>query len=168
MTQELVKQLFDYDPAGYLVWRDTPSKRPLKGKFVGCVGTRYRQTRVGGKNYLVHRLIYLWHQGILPKLIDHINRNKTDNRIENLRASTMSENSRNRKSLSGSSSQFLGVWWDTKRNKWKAAIRTDKGRCPKHLGRFESEEDAAIAYDVASFIYHGQFAAPSILNYEVL
>ena len=108
------------------------------------------------------RFIYM-HRQIMdaPKgmQVDHANGDKLDNRRANLRLCTNAENSRNSTSRKGSSSAYLGVCWDKQHGKWLAKIRID-GRT-KHLGRYETEIDAAMIYDAAARIHHGKFANPN-------
>ena len=100
MNQELLHSLFDYKE-GKLHWKESPSRNVKDGDIAGHFGKRrYAQIRINGKYYLKHRLVYLYHHGHLPPeplVIDHINRNRFDNTIENLRAVTKSENQRNNK-----------------------------------------------------------------------
>ena len=100
MNQELLHSLFEYKD-GRLFWRESPSRNVKAGDVAGHFGKRrYAQIRINGKYYLKHRLVYMYHYGHLPEaplVIDHINRNRFDNSIENLRAVTKSENQRNNK-----------------------------------------------------------------------
>jgi len=88
-------------------------------------------------------------------VIDHINGNTLDNRKVNLRVCTHKQNCRNTKFQVGAS-KFKGVSWDKDREKWQSGIRVDDKR--KALGRFDSEEDAARAYDIAARENFGEFA----------
>jgi hypothetical protein len=92
LTAENVRDIFDYCPdEGGLLWR--PRQGPVNwntrfaGKRVGCVNQYgYRQLTYLRKNYSEHRVVWLWHRGSWPtQMIDHINRDRVDNRIENLR-----------------------------------------------------------------------------------
>ena len=102
---------------------------------------------------LMHRLIL-----DAPKdlHIDHINGNGLDNRKINLRFCTASQNQMNRTSVAGSSSRFKGVHWHIRNKKWQAQIAL-RGRY-YYLGIFDNEIDAAIIYDEAAKILHGNFA----------
>lgn len=83
---------------------------------------------------------------IIGKEIDHINRNKLDNRVNNLRIATRHEQIRNRGKQNGTSSQYIGVYWHKKAKKWVASIRNEYSK-RKHIGSYNNEEDAARAYD---------------------
>jgi hypothetical protein len=121
-------------------------------------GAGYARTNVWRNNKKdsaprMHRLIL---GNVDTKLhIDHINGDKLDNRKSNLRVLTCSQNAMNRGPQTNNSSGYKGVVYDRSRNKWKAEIGVNKKRI--HLGRFDSAEEAALAYNQASFKYHGEF-----------
>lgn len=93
--------------------------------------------------------------------IDHVNGNKLDNRRENLRHLTHSQNMQN-SIVKGGSSQYKGVCWDRSRSKWLASIYVYK----KHvmLGRFTDEKDAARAYNIAALREYGEFARTNYIE----
>ena len=108
-------------------------------------------------NYSVHRLIFLYHFGHLPETIDHINGIRTDNRIENLRAATYSENNRNRPVSKYSTSQCKGVHYNRRNTKpWNVRIRID-GKM-RSLGYYHTIEEANVVYQAAAEKYYGEFA----------
>lgn len=110
------------------------------GKEVGHISNHgYRRFKINGKNYLIHRLIYKMHNPEFDLsselVIDHINRNRLDNRIENLRAVTKAENNRNH-------DLPKGVSYCKQTGKWKAIH-------PRWLGRFDTEQEALDAVNAA-------------------
>jgi|ERR1035437_716589 hypothetical protein len=93
------------------------------------------------------------------KMVDHINCDPTDNRICNLRLATRSQNAHNRgKQITISSSQYKGV--HKVNNRWRATIMNDG--IGHHLGYYDTEEDAAKAYDLASQDLHGEFGKSNL------
>lgn len=108
----------------------------------------YARTMDGGKTILMHWLI------MGGKHIDHINGNGLDNRRENLRFATSSQQAMNRPSHRGSTSRYKGVSWDSARGKWLATI----GKPSVHLGYFKNEQDAARAYNEDAVKRFGEFA----------
>ena len=94
ISQEYLREIFDYKD-GQLIWK-LPRSKIQVGQKTGHLNFHgYLNTKLDGKNYRTHRLIFMWHYGYLPKQIDHINGIKDDNRIENLREVSDSENSYN-------------------------------------------------------------------------
>lgn len=88
--------------------------------------------------------------------VDHINHDTLDNRKINIRTCTQQENNRNKSPHSKSTSKYLGVSWDKLKNKWKGNIYVNKKLL--FLGRFNSEEDAAKAYDLIAKKEFQQYA----------
>ena len=95
MTAEYANSLFEYCD-GKLYWKVKKCYSVVVGQEVGSEhGRGYRAVQIDGKNYKLHRIVFLMHNGYFPEQVDHINGDKTDNRIENLRAATNSENQKN-------------------------------------------------------------------------
>lgn len=113
--------------------------------YLGFVDGKYKYKR----EYL-HRLIMKPRKGYA---VDHINNNKLDNRKENLRICINSNNAKNKKQFSGN---YKGVYWSKKQKKWVAQITKNK-KC-KHIGSFEFEKDAALAYNREAKKLHGKYA----------
>lgn len=142
ITQEEVQKHMRYKD-GKLFWRIPTGPRGVVGKEVGCPKENgYRHTRFRGKLRLVHRLIFLYHYGYLPEnQIDHINRIRDDNRIENLREVSQSCNLRNSETRTDNTSGIKGVLFHTYHKKWAAQIALN-GR-NKHLGYHDTKLEAA-------------------------
>jgi hypothetical protein len=89
VSQERVLELFRYE--------DGKLFRRSDNKLMGCYTQKHRYARIGidGQNYKVHRIIFLYHKGYMPKIIDHINGDRYDNRIENLREANTYQNRQN-------------------------------------------------------------------------
>jgi len=112
------------------------------------------------KTVILHRCITNCPRG---KVVDHKNGNTLDNRKSNLRICTIAENSKNqKKTYNGKTSVYKGVYLKNKRNKYVAEICAN--RVKHHLGYFETEIEAAEAYNTAAIQYHGEFANLNILN----
>lgn len=142
LTIKEVKELFDYKD-GNLYWKKANSNRRKIGKKIGNQHpkNKYIQFVYKGKLYMVHRLIWLWHGNeLIDGLeIDHINRNRSDNRIENLRQVSKSINNANKKS----------VYVNYCKNAWKAyTSRALTNGKQIHLGSYKTKEEAEEAVKV--------------------
>lgn len=147
ITQQRLQELFIYDN-GQLVRRVS-----IKGSYAGTViGTKkekgYMVAVVDGEFYRVHHLVWMYHYGHFVPELDHINRVRDDNRIENLRPCTHSQNLGNSRPRVH---KYKGVTLCKQTGKWRAQM---KG----HLGRFDTIEEAALAYNAAAIVHFGEFA----------
>lgn len=126
-------------------------------------GHGYRYIRVNGKMMLAHRMAWLMEYGEDPEgqLIDHINGNRLDNRIENLRLATFSQNGANAKRHSRNTSGLKGASKVLKKGKWTGKWQSTITVRNKqlYLGSFNTAEDAHAAYLVAAQQHHGEFAS---------
>ena len=157
MDAELLKAILSYDPeTGLFIWKiDPPRGKSHKGCVAGSVaGNGYRQIKISGKVYAQHRLAFLYVYGRVPiDEIDHINGNKQDNRIVNLREASSSLNKQNRHIPSSNNfSGILGASLDKRRGYYVANISVDGKQ--KYLGSFKTAEDANKAYIDAKRIFH--------------
>lgn len=162
VTQAQLWDLFDYCEKGYLVRKKSgqgPSNKA--GSIVGYIpkfktrNNRYVTTAINKQHYCVHKLIYMYHHGYMPEQLDHINRDTLDNRIENLREATSSENAQNRKLFANNSSGAKGVSWSERNKAWFVYVNVKKRR--KNVGYFRDFELAHLVAIEAREKYHGAY-----------
>lgn len=146
-----VRELFDYRD-GVLYWR-TKSRGRLQGNAAGSDNGRYMRVRIAGRSYLYHRVVWLWHHEELPDAVDHINLDRYDNRIENLRAATTQQNN-----INVTRSHWRGTHFDRKRQVWVAQIRI--GGPTLYLGSFTTRTEAKEEYDRTAKEWYGAFYRP--------
>lgn len=162
LTYERVREVLSYEQeTGIFTWLVRTGLRVRIGSVAGCIreDDGYRQIRIDGEIYLAHRLAYFWMTGKWPaETVDHMNRDRDDNRWCNLRAASYSQNNANAISRSSSKTGLKGVSFapQAKRRPW--AARICKNRKHKHLGYFATPEEAHAAYDRAARDLHGEFA----------
>jgi hypothetical protein len=159
ITQAYLKEVATYDKEnGEFRWRITRLKAKA-GKLAGNVHrpSGYRQIKIDGHVYHAHRLAWLYVHGEWPQhLVDHIDGNRDNNVLANLRAATDAENSRNGPARKrGRQSGYKGVRWFAPARKWRARIVVDYKDI--HLGLFDDPYEAHLAYREASKRYHGAF-----------
>jgi HNH endonuclease/AP2 domain len=145
LSQDKLKEILDYDPStGIFIWKISASPRSAIGSAAGFVHhTGYHLIKINKKQYPAHRLAWVYMYGSFPvDYIDHINGNKTDNRIVNLRNATNRENQQNQKRHRDG--KKAGVYFDTRRKKWIAIIQINRKRI--YIGSFPTESDAHPAY----------------------
>lgn len=186
ITPELCRQLLRYEPeTGRLFWEQRGPEwfAAAKGRWGGVQSaesqaktwnTRYAGKQaftaygddgylrgaILGKSHLAHRVAWAIFYGTWPmREVDHVNMDRTDNCIRNLRAADHSENNRNRSKQSNNTSGLKGVSWHKQAAKWRAHIVLD-GR-QRHLGLFSTAEDAYAAYVRAAQNLHGEYARVS-------
>ena len=164
LTQSELKSRFEYHPDGALVRRyGTSGNGNFAGAVIGCqpktLGNRahrYTSVKIAGKSYRLHRLIYMYHHGEVPEQLDHINGDLLDNRIENLRAVTHSQNCMNRKMRKNSTSGIKGVHWNSKKEKWVACVGLNYKSYG--AGEFDTKEEPAAAVAKLREKLHGEYA----------
>lgn len=165
-SQAELTTLLNYDPlTGELTWRPrSPHQFPNglgcasfnarfanQPAFTSCDSKGYRMGRVKGINFKAHRIIWKMFYGYDPDTVDHVDGNKTNNVISNLRDVTVGENLKNQPVTCRNSSGVVGVSWVSKRNKWTASIGY-KSKA-KFLGYFEDFDDAVAARKNAEVVY---------------
>jgi HNH endonuclease len=157
-SQEDLRDAFSYDSqTGRLIWVKCSTSKIKPGTPAGKLNkTGYIQIKFRGCVYYAHRLIWMYHTGEDPgKLfVDHINLDRSDNRIENLRLVTVQQNAHNTRVRSHSKSGFKGVYFE--RGRYRVRIRVD-GRT-KNFGSYPTPEEAYSVYLQTVSDLNGSFA----------
>jgi hypothetical protein len=157
LTQEQLKELFDYHSEGYLIWKKDSGTNKLAGKKAGYTAkNKYVSIRIKRKLLYAHRIIFMMHHGYCPDVIDHIDGDTSNNAIENLRQATQAQNCRNGKVHSDSFTGLKGVTFNKQNGSFDARICVNYKKT--HLGCFKTPELAHEAYKKAALELHGEFA----------
>ena len=158
-TRDEVAAILRYDrDTGDFFWLVKRGSRGIAGRKAGSIdGKRYIRIRIDGVDYRAHRLAWLLEYGEWPTdQLDHIDLDRKNNAILNLRQANNSLNNFNRETQSNNTSGVTGVRFDRFRSKWKAEIKKD-GKM-KYLGRFATKEEAAAVRAKAAVQYFGEFS----------
>ncbi len=172
LTAEIARELLHYDSrTGALTWRPRAARWFATDRAFAAWNTKYVGTPVGSKDrkgyvrvkmrlfdraFLAHRLVWLIVTGEWPPgEIDHIDHNRSNNRWDNLRSVSTSENQRNRSRGRANTSGAVGVSWHTKGGKWRVQVAS------KHMGYFVDFDEAVAAQReaVAAVGYHPNHGA---------
>jgi len=157
LTQEFLLNVFNYID-GEIYWKTKISRIVKVGKKAGSFDAKgYKEVGIKGKSYKVHRVIYMMFNGYLPKEIDHIDNNKLNNKIVNLRECTHRQNMQNRKLRVDNNSGTTGVSWQDSRKKWLARSSDEKGN-RVYLGYYLDYEEAKDAVERFKLEHHKEFA----------
>lgn len=157
LTADHLRSILDYDPeTGRFIWLVRASAKVWPGQVAGSCNPRgYRRISFEKTTYLAHRLAWLYVHGKWPKgLMDHINGDRDDNRLVNLRVVNAKQNCWNRCARKNSRSGLKGAYYHSK-NLWFSSVETE-GKV-KLLGYFRTPEAAHAAYTAAAAEIFGEF-----------
>lgn len=158
LVRDRVRELLNYDPkTGEFTWKVRTSNRVKVGDVAGVKGINgYIFLSIENTKVLAHRVAWFYVYGKWPpEFIDHINGVRDDNRLDNLRLASASQNTSNGVLRSTNTSGYRGVSWSKEKKKWVARIV--KNHKQHVLGYFRTKEDAHIAYLEAARELHGDF-----------
>ncbi|AIX74659.1 HNH endonuclease signature motif containing protein [Mixta calida] len=152
LTRDRLIDVLDYSPeTGLFIWRKKLSARGAVGKVAGTKSYGYITINIDGVRYFAHRLAWLYFYEEWPKQeIDHIDRNRENNSISNLRDVNRVVNALNTGTRSDSTTGMKGVTFCKQRNLWQAQINLSGKNIT--LGRFKTIDEAAIAYKSANMV----------------
>lgn len=154
VTQQELHSMFAYVyETGKLIHLRTVQGGKQAGQEAGSPHNMgYLQIMINRRKYLIHRLIWMYVYGEWPSQIDHINGNRSDNRIENLRTCTYSQNHGNRRIGKNNTSGAKGIFLNKKDNLWSVYVAC------QYKGCYKNKEDAIKAYDKFAKEHFGEFA----------
>lgn len=154
ITQKQLKELLHYNPeTGIFTWRIKPCRKINVTDVVGTTRKDgYLSVTINYKPYLLHRLALLYMTGKIPPMVDHDNRNTSDNRFSNLNESDIWNNSKNCKPNKSNTSGVMGVYWCKERESWEVKIGVNSKKI--HIGRFKDKDDAIKARKEAEVKYN--------------
>ena len=156
ITQEYLKDLFEYDPeTGWFTNRFSRGRAKEGARAGAETGHGYRRIIIDYAKYYEHHLAWLYIYGEWPEELDHKNGDRSCNTIENLRKATRKQNCHNSERETGESG-LKGAYLDHRVQRWYSKIQL--GCQVKWLGHFDSAEEAHKAYLAAAEIHQGEFA----------
>lgn len=159
-TIDQLAQGLRYEPdTGLLFWKE--DRGPVKaGTRAGCLKARgYIRVKFHGRLIAAHRIAFALTHGRWPSIVDHINRNPSDNRAANLRETTPVGNGQNRSASQRPSGRLYGTYYKARNRRWCAQIRFDGKE--RHLGLFDTEQAAHAAYMAAKRAMHPAYSGES-------
>ncbi len=160
VTHELLLERYIYDEGNKtlpLVYAyDINGNAPCKGERAGDTNGAYACISVAGYRCRMHRIVFMYHNGYLPDMVDHMDRDKTNNLIGNLRACTAAQNSANAKITGTHTSRYNGVHLLAD-GQW--SMRSTIAGKSEERGPFNTEIEAAMAYNQVKGMAFGEFAS---------
>lgn len=156
LTVERLKEVLHYDlNTGLFIWLKSTNNKILIGSVAGGLDEKgYLRIKIDGKKYRAHRLAWFYVTGVWPIEIDHKDLNKSNNKFNNLREATRSQNASNGKVRKHNRSGVRGV--SQRGNRFYVEIMSNKKRY--RIGVYNTLEEAKEAYNKAAVKYHGEFS----------
>lgn len=158
ITRQFLHELFEYRD-GHLFWKVDRRNNKIKGTQASRPkkSNGYQEVTINKKKYYSHRLIFMMFNGYWPEQIDHIDGNRSNNLVSNLREANNAQNNRNTKLRVSNTSGFKGVYLHSQNNRFVARI-TVNYKCIS-LGCYKTIKEAHEAYKKAASELHGDFAS---------
>lgn len=167
---DYLKECFSYDKElGVLYWNERPIshfknnmvRNSFNGRYAGCVAGSieregYVVVRLNKSNYKAHRIIMAMQGEDQSLEVDHIDGDRSNNKLTNLRTCSISENGFNRRYQSNNRSGTKGVYWLESENRWRVVIGYHGSKI--YIGQFSDLEEAREAAASARDMYHGEFS----------
>lgn len=147
ITIERLKEVLCYDPnTGLFIWKISPTNKVKIGDIAGSFHTGgYLQTSIDGVKYYLHRLAWFYMTGKMPAEIDHKNLNKADNKFDNLREATRTQNSLNTRVKRISKTKLKNVYYEKRRSLYRVSARLNGKR--HFIGYYKTEDEANEVYE---------------------
>jgi hypothetical protein len=152
--QQKLTSLFDYRDGS--LYRKAGGRGAVRGAKLGHINSNgYEVITVSRKIMKTHQIVFVMHHGYMPNIIDHIDGNRLNNKIENLREVTRSENGYNRKIHKNNKTGYKNVTWISRISAYCVKLNVNKKRM--HFGYFDDLELADLVATMAREKYHGKF-----------
>ena len=155
LTQEYLHSLFEYKD-GAIYWNKSREKVTAGNKAGYVANTGYLLVGIDKNLFLNHRIIFMMNYGYMPTMIDHIDGNKLNNKIENLRDITRGQNRMNSKLQSNNKSGVKNVNWNKKHKKWYVQLGVEGKKL--YFGSYFDLNVAKFVAETMRHKYHKQFA----------
>lgn len=165
LTKETLNEIFSYND-GNLSWKDTKHKRRI---FAGWLDSTsgYLRVQIGSNTWLLHRLVWTLHNGQIPedKTIDHIDHNKENNKIENLRLATRSEQNKYQRKRKNCATPYIGVYFRKRSGKYEVALNTYEHNIKKTIWLGEHDDPEVAAKTRDEYILNNGLHEFNLLNF---
>jgi hypothetical protein len=166
VSYDRLREILTYIPdTGVWLWKDPPPRSKVnKGDLAGCISRNtkhpdncYRRIKIDGRMYKAAILAWFWTYGVWPsKDLDHANGDSLDDRINNLREATDSQNRANSRVPMHNTSGFMGINWNKRNKRWHVRVMKEGYR--HWVGAFKSLDEAKEAHRNKSIELLGEFS----------